>query len=217
MIISPYLEEEQKAYLVEKWQEAAGAYPIKPKQQEEIWDLLYAAYADWNRHYHNLSHLYNLLQLADKWEAQLQDKALVQMAIFFHDVEYNPKSKDNERLSAQFARQQLRRSLGAKKCKQLEQYILSTVKHAPLLDEPDCRLFLDFDLAILGQSWSIYEEYARAVQKEYVNWYNFLFYKQGRRKAMKSFLDRPQIYYSAGFREQYEEQARENIDREISQ
>jgi len=217
MIISPYLEENQKAYLLEKWEEAYTAYQIRSNLAQEIWDLIYAAYADWNRHYHNLSHLYNLLQLADKWEEQLQDKALVQMAIFFHDVEYNPKSKDNERLSAQFARQQLRKFLGAKRCKQLEQYILSTEKHAPLLDEPDCRLFLDFDLAILGQSWSIYEEYAQAIQKEYVNWYNFLFYKQGRRKAMKSFLDRSQIYYSAAFREKYETQARENIDREISQ
>jgi predicted metal-dependent HD superfamily phosphohydrolase len=78
----------------------------------------------------------------------------------------------------------------------------------------DDEFFLDFDLTVLGEDWLVYAEYAKQIRKEY--WiFPAKTYKEGRKKALASFLNREFIYLSTAFRETKEEQARANLQREI--
>ncbi|MEL6928386.1 MAG: hypothetical protein AAFO95_07115, partial [Cyanobacteria bacterium J06600_6] len=96
----------------------------------------------------------------------------------------------------------------------VEQIIISTQKHQPLIDGVDNRLFLDLDLAILGESGDRYWQYAQAIRKEY-SWLSDRDYQQGRKRVLTSFLSRKNIYYTGYFARKLEQQARTNLRKEI--
>src|ERR1700760_2239730 len=71
-------------------------------------DDLIAAYAAPNRHYHNLAHIEDCLdQLARVDGLSAAERAILQEAIWWHDVGYDPTRSENEDLSAQLAEQSL--------------------------------------------------------------------------------------------------------------
>ena len=55
-----------------------------------------------HRHYHTLSHLSEMLFYGDQFELTRPDAFF--LAVFFHDIIYEPTSKDNELASAQLFR-----------------------------------------------------------------------------------------------------------------
>jgi predicted metal-dependent HD superfamily phosphohydrolase len=60
-------------------------------------------YTEPNRHYHNLNHVNTCLNAFDQTVDHISDKFCVEVAIWFHDVIYDPKKGDNEQLSAKHA------------------------------------------------------------------------------------------------------------------
>jgi predicted metal-dependent HD superfamily phosphohydrolase len=52
---------------------------------------------------HNLSHLYAMLKAAEKFKDKLADYDSVQLAVWFHDAVYEPRSRTNEIESARLA------------------------------------------------------------------------------------------------------------------
>ena len=164
-----------------------GRFNIPADDAEGMFDQLYYEYADWDRHYHNLSHLQSLLRVLDTYKEYLENKDLVEMAIWFHDYIYNTKRKDNEEESAAQAAAWLQNYLSDETTTHIEQLILSTSGHEPRIDHPDCRYFLDFDLSILATDRQTYKAYSDAIAKEYSSWFSFLFYKNGRKQVLWRF------------------------------
>ena len=127
-------------------------------------------------------------------------------------------SKTNEEDSAKLAKQILSQTnLSPAKIQKCYELILLTVKHQP--DEHahlDDKLLVDFDLEILGRDWESYKAYSEQVRQEYWMYPTPLF-KNGRKKAMGKFLERPTIYQTPFYQETKETQARANIKREMDE
>ena len=67
------------------------------------WLDLEKAYGSKNRHYHNLTHLHEMIVLFDLYVTKLKNPDEVLFAIFYHDFVYKTTRNDNELKSAQFA------------------------------------------------------------------------------------------------------------------
>ncbi len=216
-VIKNNLNDEEEQYLQTRFLSAAAALGISEKIALPLYDQVHYEYTDWSRHYHNLSHILSLLGLSELFAAQLKESALVDMAIWFHDVVYDSKKKDNELQSALLMEQLLRPYLKKEQLDFVYALIMSTSGHKPLLPEnADNLWFLDFDLAILASYKKTYRKYSDAIREEYKSLFSFFVYNAGRKKVLKSFLERKTLYFSTEFQEKFEPIARENLAWEIA-
>lgn len=166
-------------------------------------------YSEPQRYYHTTSHLFRLLELFNKHKSKFSNPRAVFLAIVFHDIVYDPQSKDNELNSARL----LKDWIGTDQdCTIAEQYILATIKHSLINDDQDIKYFLDFDLEVLSWDYEKYwNDYALQIRKEYSQ-YSDSDYITGRTAVMSNFLKRERIYFSGIFDEA---KARENIQKEL--
>ena len=179
---------------------------------------LVTAYAEPHRHYHNLEHILCMMDQVLIFLLARKDPELerVELAIWYHDVVYNPKSSENETRSADVARNSLGELGLSEDCvSRVCELILMTNDHQAPLEDKNAQLFLDGDLGILGTMPEFYLEYSNAIRKEYA-WVADREYYQARRKVLLGFLERPTIYHSPGFRD-FEAPARANLAAEIAQ
>jgi predicted metal-dependent HD superfamily phosphohydrolase len=196
-------------------------YDLFPTADTKLLSTLFTKisknYQSRSRYYHNLTHIAAMLELSDEYAALLQQKDVVDLAIFYHDVIYNPLRKDNEERSAKRAVRDLTKLRWPKEEIQLvETYILATKTHnlQGFGNESDLAYLLDFDLSVLGAAWSVYSTYRQHIRKEYST-YPYFIYNPGRAKVLRHFLKRPAIYYTKIFQQEREKQARENLQREL--
>ena len=191
---------------------------LRVEQEQAIvyWEELAQFYQESHRAYHNLVHIWNFLNLFDEYQNEIKEAALFELAIWYHDAIYNTKNKDNEYQSAQLFQKRFTPYLTAEQLTYIDLLIMSTAGHYPRAAERDVYWFLDFDLAILATSYSVYKEYSEAIWQEYKMSYIKMFYKIGRKKVLKSFLSREKLYFSDTFYQEYEEKARQNIQLELN-
>lgn len=183
---------------------------------EEYWEELASYYQESHRAYHNLVHIWNFLKLLDLHQDKIMSNALFELAVWYHDIIYNTKNKDNEYQSAQLFQQRFLNILTASQIQYVDRLIMSTAGHHPKVEENDVYWFLDFDLAILATDYSIYQQYSEAIWQEYKSSYIKILYKMGRKKVLKNFLSREKLYFSSFFYQTYEEKARKNIQLELN-
>jgi len=182
-------------------------------------DELVRAYAAPERHYHDLTHIETMLGLMHTYEDALADPAAVEAAIWFHDAIYDTRRHDNEEKSAELAVSRLAGLLSPDRISRVATMIRATAGHNVPggLDDTqqrDCALFLDMDLAILGGTPDLFDAYEEAVRREYA-WVPDALWRDGRRKVLESFLDRPVIYASPQFHARHEAAARANLTRSL--
>lgn len=217
LIISQSLNEKEENYLSKKTSKLTELLneSLLENHSQSIAYQIYKYYNQSHRHYHNLSHIYNLFKLNDQILTDYH--RLIEIAIWFHDVIYQPFYKDNEARSCDFFIKTLQKypqhQLKTDEIEWIEVAIMSTFGHAPKIESKEIELFLDMDLSILAADWETYQKYSEAVRKEYWIYPNVL-YKKGRAKVLEHFLGRDRIFYSSVFGEK-ESQARENLQREI--
>lgn len=80
-------------------------HTFAPNKAEYIFNQLCLRFSLSDRHNHAPSHIVYRMQKLDKdFKSTLDEKSigLAFMAIFFHDVIYDPKAKGNEEQSAQY-------------------------------------------------------------------------------------------------------------------
>ncbi|GAA4773835.1 hypothetical protein GCM10023230_25670 [Flavobacterium hankyongi] len=148
----------------------------------------------------------------EKYKNELQFPDEVLYSIFYHDYVYNSTRKDNELKSAEFAVKILPATTTLNK-ELVFDLIMATKNHQPKTKD-DEKWLIDFDLKILSKDWDEYQTYYQQIRKEYKIYPDFL-YNPGRKKALEHFLENKFIYQTDVFRDLYEQQARENIKREI--
>ena len=183
---------------------------------ESLWAEIESQYIIKNRHYHNLSHIFNMLKQLDETKTEIKDLESLKFAIWYHDIIYKSTKKDNEDKSALFALKRLKKiNFNPERAQIVQELILSTKKHTIIKSQNnDNAVLLDLDLSILGTDWNTYKKYISNIRKEYKIYPNFM-YNPGRKKVLNHFLERETLYFTEHYKEQYEAQARENLNREI--
>ena len=180
---------------------------------QQNWLDLEKAYSKKSRHYHNLTHIQDMMACYEKYSDQLEFPNEVLYAIFYHDYIYVSSKKDNELKSAEFAVKILPKETTLNS-ELVFDMICATQLHQHNAIE-DTNWLIDFDLKILARDWDGYKTYFEQIRKEYRIYPDFL-YKPGRAKALKHFLENEFIFQTDEFRNLYEEKARANIEKEIS-
>jgi predicted metal-dependent HD superfamily phosphohydrolase len=191
---------------------------------DKLWKQVFRIYTGKKRHYHNIDHIFRMVGL---WEFQysfFKNPDAIFMAIIYHDIVYNTKSKDNEGKSANFFTDKVQpllsiefnqpgdvvRAILASRHNDSSHTFFATDE-----SNQDIQLFLDFDLEILSTRYeSEYEWYRLGVRKEYSH-VPLKKYKEGRKSVLESFLKRKEIYLTQTFKIN-EKKARKNLKKEIN-
>ncbi|MFK7831839.1 MAG: hypothetical protein AB8B52_01060 [Winogradskyella sp.] len=202
-------------WLKDYWYDLASGY-ADDAIVDSFWKAIETKYNTKKRHYHNLTHLYNMFLQLEDLKTAIEDLNSLKFAIWYHDVIYKSTKKDNEVQSAFFAEKALKiLKYDAFKIEKVKNNIISTKSHELISTEnTDNAYLLDLDLSILGTDWNTYSQYIQNIRKEYNIYPDFL-YQPGRKKVLKHFLERDTLYFTERFRAQFEEQARENLQKEI--
>ncbi|WP_294961269.1 hypothetical protein [uncultured Flavobacterium sp.] len=180
---------------------------------QQNWLDLEKAYSKKSRHYHNLTHLEEMIESFETYRNKLQNPNEILFSIFYHDFVYSASKKDNELKSAEYALSILPKNINLNK-QLVFDAICATQQHQHNSIE-DINWLIDFDLKILAKDWDDYKIYFEQIRKEYRIYPDFL-YKPGRAKALKHFLENKFIFQTDEFRSLYEEKAKQNIEKEIS-
>lgn len=180
---------------------------------QQNWLDLEKAYSKKSRHYHNLTHLKEMIASFETYLDKLQNPNEILFSIFYHDFIYSASKKDNELKSAKYALSILFENTNLNK-QLVFDAICATQQHQQNAIE-DINWLIDFDLKILAKDWEDYKIYFEQIRKEYRIYPDFL-YKPGRAKALKHFLENEFIFQTDEFRGLHEEKARANIEKEIS-
>lgn len=197
------------------WQNLVTSYDGVTGPGDTLFGKLFEHYSEKGRAYHNLSHIKALLDISTTCKADIENYYAMFFAIWFHDAIYNTQATDNEEQSAELAVQELTRlGIAENTILQVEKMILATKLHRAEDLPYDGKLFLDFDLSILGREAAVYKEYSQAIRIEYA-WVPGDLYRQGRRKVLNSFLQRERIYYADQLAEIFEARARQNMELEL--
>lgn len=197
------------------FQQLLSQFVPGPRAAGHFWDEVYAAYTQDHRHYHTLQHLQMLLQVLSAVRSEIRHWDAVLFALVFHDIVYDPESDDNERQSAVFAIERMKRievprgTIGL-----TAMHILATRHHSSSSDS-DTDYFTDADIAILGQEWAVYQQYCSDVRKEYLIYPDDV-YRSGRKKVLMHFLKMDRIYKTGYFYDLFEAQARRNLESELA-
>ena len=128
-----------------------------------------------------------MLTLATKHD--LQDRVAVDLATIFHDVVYDAvaggggrNERESARVFVEFAQST---TMTSERINKVVQWIERTWSHDGNGLDGDGRLFMDFDMSILGAESEAYARYASQVRREYghVNW---LYWRVGRSQFLSA-------------------------------
>lgn len=203
----------------EHWRNSLTALGLDPAAADSCYQDLLKRYRGAGRFYHNFAHIEAMLKWLDTYRDELQEPALVTLAIWYHDAVYSVLRKGSENRSAALAIKQLQAlGLNQSGLDKVAVMIRQTADHhGPLLSQDrDLAWFLDFDLSILGAEAKVYARYAENIRKEY-RLIPAMLYNSGRSKVLHRMLEAEFLYYTPAFRRSHERQARSNLLQELRQ
>ena len=169
------------------------------------------AYMETHRQYHNLNHILRMFTMAREHKRELTDEQVV--AIWYHDIIYDPQATNNEEMSAIVAGEDIGElcacphSLGV-----IQQIIRDTENHIP--NHPMSKLVIDLDLAGLGDPEDQYLATGKLVRAEYSHLSDKQ-WAEGRVKFLERFIGRRQIFYTEWGLEHFERNAFNNMTKEL--
>lgn len=200
----------------------ANSNPLQlPVEQQAA---LEAAYAAPPRAYHNFRHVEEVLRHYDAVAAGpgWTQPAEVRLAVLYHDAIYEAGRRDNEARSADLAVEHIGRWLPDQgiDAVRVAELINLTTRHGQLKPgdvDADAALFLDCDMAILGAEPAVFDAYDRGIAAEYRGHVPGWLFKLNRRRFLKGLLARERIFISDWFHERFDEQARINLRRAVTE
>lgn len=177
-----------------------------------VYGKLAYAYRSLPRCYHTLEHVGRVLCELDA-AGPCEDRAAVEMALWFHDVVYDPRREDNEAASARWLENAgLQARIPAARVGRAAAHVRATAHGADAGDDPDTAVVLDCDLAILAAPKAMFDRYDRQVREEYI-WVPEADYCRERAAVLRGFLNR-RIFRTPAFVD-YEDPAKRNIVRAL--
>ena len=201
------------------WVRLLGSLSVSPATAYPIFDQLVEAHQQPHRYYHTLEHLAEMFRVFGRMAPLCSNPAAVQLAIWFHDVVYDPTAHDNESRSAAKVFEWLQPlGLPLVLLNQVAELVTATAHLTatePVTD-PDTMVLLDADLAILGASEIRYQRYATDIRKEYA-YVPDADYRTGRIGVLNHFLARLCIYHTTIMHNEGDAPARRNLQAEIDQ
>lgn len=183
---------------------------------------LVTLYNEPHRVYHNLSHVYDCLNVyrhTVNVPSSYGERVALQTAIWFHDAIYDPLSNQNEEETRDLL-------LSTKPHEWLPSHDVTVLaiemsKHHsnPKKDEmigkhETVKLFMDIDCSILGRDPNSYINYAKKVRQEFSMIPDHAYF-EGRQKFLEDMLNLPAVYLTYEFKTKYEAQARRNLENEL--
>jgi predicted metal-dependent HD superfamily phosphohydrolase len=178
-------------------------------------DELLRRYGEPHRRYHSLQHLDECLVAFDSAAALALHPAEVELALWFHDAIYEVRHGDNERRSADWARDALADAGVPVDAAGRVHALVMVTCHQAAPQDGDAQLLVDIDLSILGAEAARFAEYEAQIRDEYAFIPAWLF-RRKRRAILRSFIERPRIYSTATFHDALEARARSNLARAIA-
>lgn len=191
------------------WDDFSYTYHLDDDLSASMYAYLLKAYTEPQRFYHTTQHIVECLVLFHQIKEILDEPFLVELAIWFHDVVYDPQASENELQSAKQMKLLCASFLTQAQSDTVFQWILATEKHEPS-SYIDLNYLFDIDLAILGLSFERFTEYEQQIQQEY-SWVNSTRYKIKRAEVLKRFFDMNPIYQTDYFQRHFEAQAHINL------
>ena len=200
--------------LSERWNQLWSNLQVSEIPQQTFAELI-AAYSEPWRFYHNLTHVEECLRIFDEGKALAARPDEIELAIWFHDAVYDPKSKENEQQSADWAsRAVVQANLSQTLAERVAALVLATRHTEEPLTDRDAQILIDVDLSILGSEPEVFWQYERNTRKEY-EWVPEDVFRHKRAEILRSFLRREHIYHLEIYRKKYEQPARENLRQAI--
>lgn len=186
-----------------------------PSADESLYRRVISCWSEPHRHYHSRQHLEECLARFDEVRGQAKQPGEVALALWFHDAFYDPRRADNEERSAEWARASvLQAGLPADTAQRVYDLVMATRHEAPPLDD-DARLLVDIDLSILGAERERFDQSDQQIRAEYAHVPDDA-YREGRRRILNGFLERPRLYSTGYFHSALETRARENLRRALA-
>lgn len=178
-----------------------------------LYRIVVDKYSEPHRHYHTLDHIRHCLVRLDQARHLAVEPAAVELAIWFHDVIYDPAKDDNELRSALFFDSHLGVHLPGELAARVHRLIMDT-EHPSEPDDGDARLMVDIDLSSFALPWEEFIRDTNAIREELAHLSEEQF-TAGKLKFLDSLLSRPRFYLSDYFHDRLEDRARRNIERHI--
>lgn len=189
------------------WAQFSDSINLRSMQSESLFSILFHFYV--GNYYHTHQHIIECLELFNEIKHQLEDPVAVELAIWFHDIIYDPQASDNEEQSAKLMQKHCVGILKKTELEKVARWIIATKKHLPT-KEHDLKYLLDIDLAILGSSTQRFAEYEQQIQKEY-DWVETQQYQMKRKEVLTHFYHMTPLYQTAYFQEKLELSAKNNL------
>ena len=181
---------------------------------------LVECWSEKHRHYHTLQHLRECFEQFDALRGEMKRPSEVALALWFHDAFYDATRSDNEKRSAQWAKEcALQLGLSQEAAQRVHDMVMATVDHtadAGADADPDTQWLVDIDLSILGADAARFDESNAQIRREFAHvpedeW------RVARERVLQGFLDRPRLYATERFHAMLETRARENVGRALKQ
>ncbi|MCP4982651.1 MAG: hypothetical protein GY935_19410 [Gammaproteobacteria bacterium] len=173
--------------------------------------LLYA-YNEPQRHYHTLAHIEHCLGMFDSCESLVDNPDALEIAVWFHDVIYEPEKSDNEANSAELYLE-LSEGVHATELRQLvARLIIATLHDGSPLEDSDARYMIDIDLSSFGLAWEEFERDSQNLRAEKPGLSDADYYHKLADFRSK-LLSRDRFFYTEFFCQRYEQQVQDNLSR----
>lgn len=182
---------------------------------DEAFAALERQYSAPGRHYHTLAHLDAVLAAFDELRHLALDPDATELALWLHDVVWEPMATDNEQRSVEWARDHLPlAALPPDFLPSVADLILETRHHATPSVGPDAAVVRDADLAILAADPGTYDAYEQAIRHEYATIPAGQF-RAGRARILGDFAARRPLFFTPVMQAR-EPQARANLQRSLA-
>jgi predicted metal-dependent HD superfamily phosphohydrolase len=186
---------------------------------------IWAHYSTEDRHYHNLDHICDCVQGVDWLEKNtggryvnmgwVKQLSTIELALWYHDLAYDPKSRLNEEVSIAVFRDHAREMhLDQPMVEEVATAIMAT-RHKAVPTTTIAKWVVDIDLSILAAKDEKFDDYERKIGSEF-DWVPDDLYIAARTKVLQDFLDRDWVYATPTYRKLHEGAARANLKRSIA-
>lgn len=183
---------------------------LNAKDGKEVYQILIDLYQKPKRAYHNITHIAYMLDGLTKIEQLAENINELKIAIWFHDVIYEPTKTNNEEESAKLAYKLLIEKGASEDCARKVQNLVMATKYTIIAKTNDEKLISDLDLAVLGLSKEIFIKYSDLLHQEY-GFEGEEIYWKNRKIILERYVVDKNLFYHSYFKKRYEKQAIENL------